>query len=871
MPGFSYRKALRGVPSFLAAIFLAGRLWGQNGPVDFGFEAPPVDWQRTGNFAGERYCGPYTTDIFEKSELGGDYWSHLSYPVGQADACLLTSVTKSAGSVAAGSLASPVFILDAARQWLSWRIGGTLDVEHERVELLVRVSSDRDAELAALAQAWWRSFPDLRLPAGFRARDGEWLAVGAATGRNSNMLRQVAAEIPAPLRGMMARVRVVDGPTGTISVDAIRLTESAPPALHAPVWGFADYHTHPMSYLALGGLRGIHTIFGTPGDDAGTYDPEGKKVTIDIPHCTWGHRGGYFAEAFLKSSQLARQDAGSVIKAIFSPHPRSGGPEFAAFPGHLMGAHQQMHVTGIYRSYLGGLRLMVALAVDNKAAPFLEGKVKGGHIDLATEKESIEAQLAGMTRLAKQNYRWMQIASSAQEARDIIRDNKLAVVLGVEYDQLGELGLGTEDQEPRLEADYLWNLGARTVIPIHAIDNKLGGPAISNEPYNWLNDFLHHRSVDDHASYVRGTTPEYFRIEEDTGNCAGTPKRGECVLHRLNPSLELRLALGHPLLNLLRLSPVVFPAPKVGEYDTKFGHRNRQGLTGMGRDYINALMDRGLVVDLAHMSDQSIDDTLSEVRKRAAARQGCGGKPECGQSSPDWQAMYPLIMSHAHMRAQGLYESSAVEDYRPSEYDISDSHLEMLKAIGGVVGPFIAEPRIESAKGNDPYDGVHLKFDADCGGSSTDFAYSFAYASLKVNTNGDPVSRVGLATDMTLIPMVSPRFGKGRCDGYVPYRHGREHKAAHPEYYREGAQKQMVRYTGQPANGHPELKPYRMGPRTYDFNNDGMANYGLLPDLMQDLKDLGDDDLGTMFRSAEGFLQMWEKVERLSGSVCCQK
>jgi hypothetical protein len=56
-----------------------------------------------------------------------------------------------------------------------------------------------------------------------------------------------------------------------------------------------------------------------------------------------------------------------------------------------------------------------------------------------------------------------------------------------------------------------------------------------------------------------------------------------------------------------------------------------------------------------------------------------------------------------------------------------------------------------------------------------------------------------------------------------------------------------------------------MGQRVFDFNEDGLAHYGLVPDLLLDLKNLGDDDARLLFRSAEGYLQMWEKVERLRG------
>jgi hypothetical protein len=244
-----------------------------------------------------------------------------------------------------------------------------------------------------------------------------------------------------------------------------------------------------MSYMALGGLKGVPVLWGEPGGNVDDY-ANPNAIVRDIPHCVEGHNGGYFADAFIKGAQLEHHDAGSVIKSILWPHKRIGGPEFSDFPDHLRGAHEQMHITGIYRSYQGGLRLMVALAVDNKAPQFLAGFVKNGHMDLVSEKESMEAQLAGMKRLADLNSRWMQIAYSAGQAREIIRDNKLAVILGVEYDQLGELQLGTPEDEAHLEANYLWGLGARTVISIHAVNNSLGGPAILNEAYNWLNDLL---------------------------------------------------------------------------------------------------------------------------------------------------------------------------------------------------------------------------------------------------------------------------------------------------------------------------------------------------------------------------------------------
>ena len=54
-----------------------------------------------------------------------------------------------------------------------------------------------------------------------------------------------------------------------------------------------------------------------------------------------------------------------------------------------------------------------------------------------------------------------------------------------------------------------------------------------------------------------------------------------------------------------------------------------------------------------------------------------------------------------------------------------------------------------------------------------------------------------------------------------------------------------------------------VGQRTYDYNTDGLAHYGLLPDLIQDLKVQGvrGKDLDPLYNSAEGYIRIWEKIE----------
>ncbi|MDQ2658732.1 MAG: hypothetical protein M3Y60_15015, partial [Bacteroidota bacterium] len=66
--------------------------------------------------------------------------------------------------------------------------------------------------------------------------------------------------------------------------------------------------------------------------------------------------------------------------------------------------------------------------------------------------------------------------------------------------------------------------------------------------------------------------------------------------------------------------------------------------------------------------------------------------------------------------------------------------------------------------------------------------------------------------------------------------------------------------------GNQPLRRYKTGNRYWDFNTDGMAHYGLMPDFFQDLRNIGTPHLNVLFRSAEDYIQMWEKALAASGT-----
>ncbi|MBL0134773.1 MAG: hypothetical protein IPP79_12640 [Chitinophagaceae bacterium] len=63
------------------------------------------------------------------------------------------------------------------------------------------------------------------------------------------------------------------------------------------------------------------------------------------------------------------------------------------------------------------------------------------------DESAIKRQIIAITEMVNQNYQWMGIAKSPREARKLILEGKLAVVLGIETDNLGNFKT----------ASYNWN------------------------------------------------------------------------------------------------------------------------------------------------------------------------------------------------------------------------------------------------------------------------------------------------------------------------------------------------------------------------------------------------------------------------------
>jgi hypothetical protein len=72
------------------------------------------------------------------------------------------------------------------------------------------------------------------------------------------------------------------------------------------------------------------------------------------------------------------------------------------------------------------------------------------------------------------------------------------------------------------------------------------------------------------------------------------------------------------------------------------------------------------------------------------------------------------------------------------------------------------------------------------------------------------------------------------------------------------------------AGAGPPLRKDTVGPlRDFDYNLDGLAHYGLLPDMLQDMRNVGlsEGTLAWFFRSAERYIQVWEQCVAVGARI----
>lgn len=761
-------------------------------PDNWGFELGLTSWTAKGDAFENQPARATTARAWRiptlakqmRDNIGGDYWPRLSYPIGikgnygistadnrPFEAGVLFDEVVNYEETTTGELLSKPFVIE--KPYISFLIGGTQDPDHLRVELLVKADPGTPNTIQIGSQHY-----NIELYHYAHGKE-EMRRVGWSVDGFGHFLK-----------GKTARIRIVDAsPRGHINVDDFQFVDEHPDfaKVHigdhefratlkydgdyydwdSPVWGFADMHTHPMSYLGF--AQGV--MFGQP--DGGPDDPSNPEEALGNCHCL--HDGAWPDNQcgnFLRMAlEIGADGDGNNPHGEGWDVSRAGNNKYAQFrrwPVFSTTTHQQMWYEWIKRAYDGGLRTMVALCVNNG----LLGSASQGP-GWSDDLHVGDQQIKSLKEFVSRHSDFMEIAYDPIELRDIIRRNKLAVIIGSELDDIGnfakdnsinDLNPGPADyQKVRSEIDRLYGLGMRYIFPVHLMNNKLGGTPVASVMLNMASRYLNGTSIQvepaEKDDRIRYWFPENFdlsQVIEDhkteliLGGALGpvliplipvilnavavTPSGSGAAVGAALAPLALLAGVGALPGALNAIPPNVWPVqhhyshyPSKGE--APFGHRNKRGLTPIGEFAVTEMMRKGMMIDVDHMSQKTLDSVF-----RIAEANPVG---------------YPLNSGHNSFRNLSRGDTS--------ENNRSDEQMVHIRDLGGMFGVGYENSSMEAASSE--Y-GEPLVYSSsivrnDCGGTSKSVAQTYLYALESMAGR-----HVALGTDVDgLIPGPGPRFG----------------------------------------------------------------------------------------------------------------
>jgi microsomal dipeptidase-like Zn-dependent dipeptidase len=365
---------------------------------------------------------------------------------------------------------------------------------------------------------------------------GGWLTVDPGSGVS-------AASAASPRDRLRFVIRGGCKPFSEAEVNAVGVVRSA---LYpdGTVYGYADPHLHITADYRAGGLV-------LSGEN---YDPFGISVALGNDAAVHGPDGSLDITGNLLRS-------GNPV----GTHDTHGWPTFVGWPVFDTYTHQQVYYRWLQRAWMGGLRLVAAQLVEDQ--PLCEIEPRTSHS--CDETATIELELAELHSL--ENYvdaqsggpgrGWLRLVRNPWQARRVIEQGKLAMLVGVESSVLfgcGErfdVGTCTRADVDRGLALYQ-RLGISGFFIAHWIDNAFAGAALQS-----------------------GTEGSFIGAMEvkDTG-----------------------------------LPFETSPCPEVGQGTMC----NSKGLTALGAYLVERMMDARMLIEMDHLSERARLEVLALAEAR---------------------------------------------------------------------------------------------------------------------------------------------------------------------------------------------------------------------------------------------------------------
>ncbi len=544
------------------------------------------------------------------------------------------------------------------------------------------------------------------------------------------------------------------------------------------VFGFVETHSHLFSNMGFGGGGIFH---GAPFHRLG--------VEHALPSCRLFHdyegRRDIVGYAFSGLGELDTDALITVFLAGATPeynHDTAGYPEFTDWPNSWNSAtHQTQYYRWVERAHRAGLRLMVAHATTNSVLCELVTGIGAQHVRydcndmVAVDREIeetynleryIDAQAGGPGR------GWFRVVKTPAEARAVINEGKLAVILGIETSNLFDCFVTPRAGYPacdeatiRSKLDDYYARGVRAMFPVHKFDNAFSAGDGD-------------RNVGQIGSFVN--SGHFSNFVQDCPDIPTTFDHGPVSFGGINAPRADYLEPAPNDMSGFADNPIAVLSPFLSELEEpalEGDHCQNAGLTALGETLLQEMMVRGMIIEVDHLP------------RRAYARAF-----ELLVAND-----YPAAGTHGNTNNGLLYELGGVSKTGLGRCAAADRPGAMADGLMSAIAQI-------NAAGGYPAEGFGFDLNGFAGGPR-------------------------------------PRFG--------------------PDSDCADPQSNPVTYPFTSYAGDVTFTEPHLGDRTVDFNTEGMLHLGLLPELIEDVRRDGvtDDQLEPLFRSAEGYLRMWERAE----------
>lgn len=546
------------------------------------------------------------------------------------------------------------------------------------------------------------------------------------------------------------------------------------------LYGIVDTHSHILSNFGFGGGGIFH---GAP------FHPLGVEHALSDCAVYHGENGrkDFFGFAF-DGAGSDNVDLSELMPAVLAGelpednHATVGWPDFTDWPnGPSRSTHQTQYYRWLERAWMAGLRLVVQHATTNSViCDFIAGQgvqpIRYECADMVAVDRILDETYALERYIDAQaggpGLGFFRIVHTPADARAVIEDGKMAVILGIETSNLFDCFVTPREGAPACDEayvserlDHYYERGVRALFPVHKYDNAFSagdGDRAFIEFGNFFNS--------GHWSNFTLECPEAVPAVFDKGNVELGGLNMPRDEYFADPPHDFSGFASNPLGTAFPFLANLQDPPLEGDYC------QNAGLTALGESLIEQMMARGMILEIDHLPQRSYE-RVYEILEAAD---------------------YPAAATHGSNWDGRLYALGGVSK-------TSLGRCRDPEAPGAMVERLQERVALVEANGGYPAEG----FGFDLNG--------FA---------GAP----------------GPRFADGACPT----------EQADPVIYPFDSYAGDTTFT----------TPY-VGNRQLDFNTEGLVHIGLLPELLHDARGdaTSDADLEPLFRSAEGYVRMWEKAE----------